>query len=547
MRNYHCLAVDDEPLLLQRLTKMFERLPGFELVGSGCSAAEGIELALQLKPDIIITDIVMPGKNGIDMIAELKDQLPDTIFIVLSSYPDFQYAQQAISMDVLEYLVKVPLRENLLLEALQRAGKKLEEREQSRREITRLNQERRENIYRLRKQLMEEICTGGTSPDELRRLSDYLLLDIPAFSGDNSVLIGCAVKIDRYPQFQMSYSALDQKLLRYGILNIMEEIISQEGARGFCCELGASRFAVILFLQRVHSEHQTAVAAGTIGRRLIGNIKNYLKLSVSIGVGSAHSSLYELPAAWEEAVERLTESFYSGSETFSIAASSLQPAYASAHPAEFNDVMEAIEAFVRAKDHAGIERSVRLLKHQLLAKRMEPSELLILLSDFSAQLSGRAWSGNPPEPSLPPRPFSPEHTDLEQELERLQALCEACMSVREEAGKEREEIRKSKDFIELHLSQGIYLEQVARHVNMNPSYFSELFKREVKEGLSEYVNRKRIEKAIELLNTKEYSNIELAEAVGINNERYFCTLFKKFTGDTPQKYKTLHNASRRQK
>lgn len=81
------------------------------------------------------------------------------------------------------------------------------------------------------------------------------------------------------------------------------------------------------------------------------------------------------------------------------------------------------------------------------------------------------------------------------------------------------------------------LDEIAGHVNMNASYFSLLFKKEMKEGLNEYINRVRIEKAIELLQTGAYDNVQLGEAVGIANERYFGTLFKKYTGLPPQKYR----------
>ncbi|MNR50928.1 Bifunctional transcriptional activator/DNA repair enzyme AdaA [compost metagenome] len=71
---------------------------------------------------------------------------------------------------------------------------------------------------------------------------------------------------------------------------------------------------------------------------------------------------------------------------------------------------------------------------------------------------------------------------------------------------------------------------------MNPSYVSELFKKELGINFTDYVSKRRIERAIELLRKSDYSNLELAEAVGVHNEKYFCTLFKKITGTSPQKF-----------
>jgi two-component system response regulator YesN len=92
-------------------------------------------------------------------------------------------------------------------------------------------------------------------------------------------------------------------------------------------------------------------------------------------------------------------------------------------------------------------------------------------------------------------------------------------------------------FIEKNLKQRLTLEAIAEEVNLAPSYFSSLFKKTMNEGVISYINRKKIHLALELLNVRDYSLLELCEEVGIVNEGYFCKLFKEYTGDTPKQYR----------
>lgn len=84
------------------------------------------------------------------------------------------------------------------------------------------------------------------------------------------------------------------------------------------------------------------------------------------------------------------------------------------------------------------------------------------------------------------------------------------------------------------------LDEVADYVNLVPSYFSTLFKKLENENFVDYVNRRKIEKALALLKERDYSNLQLSKLVGIHNERYFCTLFKQLYGLPPQKFRKTY-------
>ena len=90
-----------------------------EVVGEASNGVEGLELAKELKPDLVISDIKMPKKTGIEMAEELIEKYPDTKVIFLTAYDDFEYARAAIRIGVSDYLLK-PFEDGELEAAVQR-------------------------------------------------------------------------------------------------------------------------------------------------------------------------------------------------------------------------------------------------------------------------------------------------------------------------------------------------------------------------------------------------------------------------------------------
>ncbi len=98
-------------------------------------------------------------------------------------------------------------------------------------------------------------------------------------------------------------------------------------------------------------------------------------------------------------------------------------------------------------------------------------------------------------------------------------------------------IKNASKYVHMHLSEPIRLNDVANFVNLSPNYFSSLFKREMNLSFADYVNQTRIKESQYLLETTDYSILDIAISVGYNNQNYFTTIFRKFTGITPKQYR----------
>lgn len=98
-------------------------------------------------------------------------------------------------------------------------------------------------------------------------------------------------------------------------------------------------------------------------------------------------------------------------------------------------------------------------------------------------------------------------------------------------------IKKAFSYISKHYSETLSLEDVAGYVHLNPAYFSTLFKQSSGSSFKEYLNMIRIEESKHLLSSTDYAIIDIAVAVGFEDQSYFSKVFKKYTGLTPRQYR----------
>lgn len=87
---------DDSAIVRERLITMFSEMEGIEVIGTAQRGNEAIECIQELKPDVVILDIRMPGGNGIDVLQSIKKENPDLMVIMLTNYPYPQYRKKCM-------------------------------------------------------------------------------------------------------------------------------------------------------------------------------------------------------------------------------------------------------------------------------------------------------------------------------------------------------------------------------------------------------------------------------------------------------------------
>ena len=149
---YKIMIVDDEEeVRLGIIKKMDWKSFDFVVVGDAENGQEALEKAEKLEPDVIMTDIRMPFMDGLELGNKLVEILPSTKIIVFSGYDDFEYAKQAIKINVIEYLLK-PINSAQLAEVLRNLKVRLDKEYDEKRNIDILKQYYLESLPMIREQ-----------------------------------------------------------------------------------------------------------------------------------------------------------------------------------------------------------------------------------------------------------------------------------------------------------------------------------------------------------------------------------------------------------
>lgn len=122
MKNLQKIVIIDDEMILRNGFKYLcdWESHGFTIAGEAANGIEGFHLVEQIRPEIVITDIVMPGMDGISLTAQIKEHFPDIHIIVLSSYDDFSYAKSVFKLGIADYLLKPELEASDLLHLLEK-------------------------------------------------------------------------------------------------------------------------------------------------------------------------------------------------------------------------------------------------------------------------------------------------------------------------------------------------------------------------------------------------------------------------------------------
>lgn len=122
---YQVLVVEDELLIRDAVVEMVNQLEGFKVTGEAGSCEEGWRQLQELWPTVLITDIQLPDKDGLELIQRIRNEKLPVVAIIISGHDSFSYAQNAIRLHVSEYLLK-PISEQELHSSLTRSVSRLE-------------------------------------------------------------------------------------------------------------------------------------------------------------------------------------------------------------------------------------------------------------------------------------------------------------------------------------------------------------------------------------------------------------------------------------
>ncbi|OKP90300.1 response regulator [Paenibacillus sp. P32E] len=543
------IIVDDEPAVLNGLRNYVNWTEqGIELIGTADDGDTGLELIKELKPDIVLTDVQMPAMDGIRMAAEVREVLPFAKIVFISGHNDADYLRSALQIHAVDYLLK-PIRRKELVSVLSKVTESLDAEDRERSRVKEMQVKLAQSLPLLRERFLLSVISDSIHPAHIREKLEFL--DLPLLSASDYMVV--VIMIDDVPQVLDSRSEQDKQLLSYTVLNIIQELIDKQ-MRGVTFEKQPGEYVGILLTpqledgateeaEEVQSPEQELLL---LAESIRGNLRQWLKLSVTIGVGEGVNSLSELPSSYKQARGAADQKWYLGKNRI-LTMDKLE----SGDYLQYRYEAEWGERVLSALRSGDWERTLNELE-QIFA-RLEQNRrhgsryaqnvslhLILQSGQVMLELNGMTeeWEQKEMEAWKQVMRQETMRDLLHYTAEYLQEVCE--YSLLKRSGKSSEVIERVRLLIGQRYAENLSASDIAEGVYLSPTYVRLLFKQETGETLFEYLTKVRIEQAKHMLRNPQNKLYEVCYAVGYTDPSHFSKLFKKITGSTPSAFRELH-------
>ncbi|AEI43094.1 response regulator transcription factor [Paenibacillus mucilaginosus] len=512
---YKVLLVDDEFIILDGISSVVDwGAVGTELSGTAENGVEALEFVRRNPPDIIITDIRMPGMDGLELVAAVSKEYPQISFVLLSGFSEFDYAQTAMQYGVKHYLLK-PCSEEKLVEALTELVAEIRERDDREGFVRSIKLSLERVMPHAKEQFLKEFVTnktyGAREWDYFKEVyglpfqSQTVRLLLIELEGEHEYEHLFAVKNiaeDIFPNPLLSSTAGGHVLL------LMEDTLPQE-------EL----------FERIDMVRSTFM--------------RYYRTDLTAAL-SEPGQLTQARRLYKQTIECLNHRFYLEEGSLITERDISIQGDADHHGFTYDE--ERLIMPIKAGAWQDAERELLLVFRQLGELRLDiAATKSYVIQLFMAMIR-----------LCDPERMSGYLTQLTGILDstKLQSMHHLVMSVAEEITRERYERNRNKQsqivmtvkkIVERHLhDETLSLQMVAKEIFMNPDYVGKMFKKETGEKFTNFVLRSRIELALEKIrrSSEQLTISELAEKTGFgDNTPYFSKIFKRYTGYSPSEYR----------
>lgn len=526
------LIVDDEQPVASGIAHIIRRdfSSGFEIAGLAGSGREAVEKVGQLRPDIILMDVRMPGFSGLDAIRELRKKGSSAAFIMITAYERFEIAREAIELGVVDYLLK-PVSTQALAASLSMAVAYLDRGDELERSKLELGECSEHARFFAEKAFLYGIMQGENFGSEIRLFKNTLGLQ-----GELALAaaLGCpgTAMADSHQTGAAAIFASVAKAIRYKTDFLISPRVS-----GLCM--------VLLPLRGPDGTAEAASAAASLDKLLLQLQEGGGASRLAIGYGSPRPYA-ELSLSWNEAVADLYRSAFAGAQSVPPASAQRVPP-ASAKPVPPTPLPSSPAGIDKLQNALleGSEFEARILIDTYIASHKpdelpDPAEVCSFISLIGGALRTLRRGGQIDEREeadlmamgdLYAAPsFASFANAARARILRLSAM------LREAAPRRAPAVAAAMAYVRRNFASPINLNLAAAEIGISPGRLSRLFVEETGKGFSRYLIGYRLEKAKELLAKPGASIKEVSAACGYPDQNYFARLFKKVTGLTPSSF-----------
>ena len=473
------------------------------LAGAGltCTAfengAEVLEALASKTPDVLLSDIRMPGMDGLQLARKIASEHPHVKVIIISAYNDFEYAKKAIRYGVREYLLK-PVNEKELEETLLRLGKEVEQ-EKGSYSFPECSAETVEthsfpgNVFLVISFYLPKVQDETGQREKTGELYGKMTEEMRTkdFEGEVLFLRGGA-------ESQSSFLWNGKEMTALFMYEMFRGLLSREA------EEGNSYWAGISEIMSMEQPDE----------------KGILKLQ-----SQALTALKQKILEGKRRRLFLFEECEQSEEVFKKYKNDLLLLY----DLSVQEDQERMKLQIMEMIAYGLNRAASAAELEFLV-----GELIFILERV-ARRKGYLYETRVLFHDLKKNDYLLEFSDKEELTAQMRRMTETVFAWQD--GKRYDAVEEIRDYVQQHYMEDLSVACLARKYHLNATYLSSVFKERNNIALSSYIEGIRMEKAKKILR-EDWGNItEAAMAVGYSDANYFTKVFKKYTGMTPRQWR----------
>ncbi len=516
---FKVILADDEPVIIRGLKKMMDwKKLNAQIVGEAENGEELLNLIHVKNPDIIISDIAMPRKTGIDVLREIKENGWNMKVIFLSGYQEFDYARQAITYGAVDYLLK-PVGQAELEQVIQKAEQLF------------LNKDPMELLQREKDDIQEvfrKINSEYEYTDLYRHFRDMGL------ETERKVFTGVCFSLSAETVRKIGDQNM-LELLRFSVFKKIQEYL-KSNKNGFVIKREPNSSNVML----LHGDTELSHGYDII-KSICKKIEEDYKVNLVVGVGISVKNISELKHAYKTA--KFSADFYYFCRQNIIRYDKISKEFRNSFEDYHECYKEFLQSILRNDDSwkDNLKNLLSIVESLHYGNRYAAENRCIAMAmDLYKDLEDYGLTSKENAAEYEQFVAHIRGQSTYEELSRFILRYLSGMLNKEVLFKDtadKNTILKVKRYIQEHCNKELSLNSIAKMVYMNPYYFSTFFKKETGQNFKSYVTDVRMKKAMRLLLETDIKTYELSEKVGYHDVRNFAEKFKEYYGDTPSTYR----------
>lgn len=530
---YTVLLVDDEAEIREGIIKKIDwEKYGFEIIGSAENGNDALEIAELKQPDVVMTDVMMPFMDGLELGEKLVSLMPSVKLIVFSGADDFEYVQKALRLQAVEYVLK-PIDAMELGETLMKLKNRLDEEYEKRRNLETLRKHYIDSIPVIREQFLVNLVEGRMDKEQVEKKSGIGQIDLDAWGYTVALL---QIEPNQDNKIKQIFKRHDEALVPVTLKQVVDEMLPSY-----------VKMSSFYYRDTVGTVVSLYKESGIF--KLIKGMNEICKvmekvygLVVTAGIGKICKSPLELRNARKEAETALSYRISFGSGR-AIYLGDVEPKKTSTLQFGGNDEVELIAAI-----KVGNEEEIRVQIDKIFLKNQDymasTLEFQVYLIEVKVAFVKLMQYYDLEEENIFKEMGSFQMLDgiyslsdvkewmLEKSLQISQKICDNRMNTVSAI------TIKAKEYVKEHYAdEELSVDYMSQILHVSSSYFSTLFKKEEGVTFITYLTDIRMKKAVELLDMTDDKSYIIAEKIGYSDPNYFSYVFKKHQGVSPQRYR----------